>query len=115
MALDALQSAETINALEIFLDKRRPPEHIRDELDLNYKIDNQSIIIFSIRPHWQNKADKIESPVAKTTWVKTQNIWKIYWMRADLKWHGYEPKPDVKVIEEFLKTVDEDAYGCFWG
>ncbi len=115
MALDALQSAETINALEIFLDKRRPPEHIRHDLDLSYKIENQSIIIFEIRPNWMNKEEKIESHVAKTTWVKAQNIWKIYWMRSDLKWHGYDPEPTVKTIEEFLAIVDEDAYGCFWG
>ncbi|RJE71558.1 DUF3024 domain-containing protein [Reichenbachiella sp. MSK19-1] len=115
MPLDALQSAETINALEIFLDKRRPPEHIRHQIDLNYKIDNQSIIILEIRPHWQNEEETIESPIAKTTWVKSQNVWKIYWMRADLKWHGYEPNPEVETIEDFLKVIDQDAHGCFWG
>ncbi|UII26598.1 DUF3024 domain-containing protein [Fulvivirga maritima] len=115
MPLDALQSAETINALEVFLGKHRPAEHIRQELDLSYKIENQSIIIFDIRPHWMNKEEKIESPVAKTTWVKAQNIWKIYWMRSNLKWHGYDPKPKVKTIEEFLDIVEKDAHGCFWG
>lgn len=115
MPLDALQSAETIVALEVFLDKRRPPEHIRHQLDLSYKIENQSIIIFTIRPHFMNKEDRIESPIAKTTWVKIQNIWKIYWMRSDLKWHGYNPKPKVKTIEEFLNIVDKDAHGCFLG
>jgi hypothetical protein len=115
MALDVIQAAETINALENFLDKRRPPEHIRAEVDLSYKIENQSIIIFEIRPHWQNKDKNIESSIAKTTWVTTQNVWKVYWMRSDLKWHSYDPKPGVKNIEGFLKVVDEDAHGCFWG
>lgn len=115
MALDVIRAAETINALEIFLDKRRPPEHIRSKLDISYKIENQSIIIFEIRPHWQKKEVNIERPIAKTTWVNTQNVWKVYWMQADLKWHSYEPKADVKTIEEFLTAVDEDAFGCFWG
>lgn len=115
MALDVLQAAETINSLEIFLDKHRPPENMRHELDLNYKIENQSIIIFEICPHWQEKEEFIETHVAKATWVSTQKIWKIYWMPSDLKWHGYEPKPAVKTIEEFLNVVDEDENACFWG
>lgn len=115
MALDGLQAAETINALEIFLDKRRPPEHIRSELDLGYRIDQQSVIIFELRPHWKNKDEIRESPIAKATWVHTQDTWKIYWMRADLKWHSYGPRPIVKTIEQFLKMVIEDSHGCFWG
>lgn len=114
MALDGLKALEIINTLEVFLDRRRPPAHIRHQVDISYKIENQSIIIFEIRPHWQKK-EEIESPVAKTTLVKSQNIWKVYWMRSDLKWHGYEPKPFVETIEEFLAVVDEDSYGCFWG
>ncbi len=115
MALDVIQAAETINALENFLDKRRLPEHIRSQVDISYKIENQSVIIFEIRPHWQNKDTKIERPVAKTTWVNIQKLWKVYWMRSDLKWHSYDPKPTVKKIEVFLDAVDQDAHGCFWG
>lgn len=57
----------------------------------------------------------MESPAAKSTYVKTQSIWKIYWMRQDLKWHGYKPLSDVPIIEEFLLEVDADPYHCFWG
>lgn len=110
MALDVLQAAETINALEIFLDKRRPPEHMRHELDLAYKIEGQSVIIYSIRSE-----EILDEPIAKTTWVHTQKVWKIFWIRADLKWHSHEPRPKVKTIRQFLKVVDEDSYGCFWG
>lgn len=115
MALDILKTAETIHALEVFLDKRRPPENIRHEIDLDYKIENQSIILYEIRPHWKKQDEKIESPIAKTTWVKTQKCWKIYWMRADLRWHSYQPVAEVETIEEFLKVVDTDSHGCFWG
>ncbi len=115
MALDVIQAADTINALENFLEKRRPPEHIRSQVDLNYKIENQSVIIFEVRPHWQNRDKNIERPVAKTTWVNIQKVWKVYWMRSDLKWHSYDPKPIVKNIEGFLDAVDQDAHGCFWG
>jgi len=115
MALDGVQAAEVINTLENFRDKHRPAEHIRPQLDLAYRIENQSVIIFNIRPHWQIKKKTIESPIAKTTWVHARQAWKVFWMRADLKWHGYEPKPQVKTIDQFLELVEEDNYGCFWG
>ena len=36
-------------------------------------------------------------------------------MRADLKWHRYEPLPEVDAIEDFLLTVEEDDHACFFG
>lgn len=53
--------------------------------------------------------------MAKTTFVKTENCWKIFWMRADLKWHGYEPDVKVKTLSKFLEVVIEDKYACFFG
>jgi hypothetical protein len=98
-----------------FLDKRRPPVHLRKELDLGYRIDGNSIIIFEIRPFWNNAEKTIEEPIAKATYIKISNIWKIYWQRSDLKWHGYEAEPEVNSLEEFFKIVDEDKFYCFWG
>ncbi len=57
----------------------------------------------------------MESPIAKATFVKKQRFGKIYWQRADLKWHRYEPTSEVKTIEEFLKVVEEDDFCCFGG
>ncbi|WP_431844448.1 DUF3024 domain-containing protein [Pedobacter superstes] len=31
------------------------------------------------------------------------------------KWCAYEPKPFVRQLSDFLKTVDEDKYHCFKG
>ncbi|MBW2030193.1 MAG: DUF3024 domain-containing protein [Deltaproteobacteria bacterium] len=57
----------------------------------------------------------LELPVAKSTYVRTKDVWKIYWQKRDLKWHRYDPDPEVKSIEEFLGIVDRDEYGCFFG
>lgn len=115
MAIDTLQTLEVIEAMENFIARERPPENIRHELDIGYKIEGQSIIVFEIRPQW-NKPEIIrESPVAKTTFVKAKNHWKIFWMRADLKWHTYSPKPIVNKVREFTKLVEEDKHSCFWG
>jgi hypothetical protein len=38
-----------------------------------------------IRPQWNDQTKKIEDSIAKATYVKSQKIWKLYWMRADGK------------------------------
>lgn len=43
------------------------------------------------------------------------DILQLYWQRADLKWHSYEPAAAVSSIEAFCEVVDKDLYGCFWG
>lgn len=97
------------------MEKRRPPISLRSKLDLGCRISGQSVELFEIRPRWNKPEQLFESAVAKTTYMRTQNVWKVYWMRADLKWHGYFPVPEVSSIEEFLDVVDRDEYACFWG
>lgn len=55
----------------------------------------------------------MEHPVAKATFVKTRAIWKVYWMRADLKWRSYGPVPTVGDIKMFLELVENDKHACF--
>ena len=98
-----------------FIEDQRPREEIRAQVDLSFSIEDQSIEIFEIRPHPNNPDEKIEPSVAKATWVRTQQIWKVYWLRADLKWHKYDPQPEVDSLKAFLDLVKEDAYACFWG
>ena len=113
--IDILQTAEVIEACENLLQKRRPPENMRHQVDLAYRIDNQSVFIYELRCRWDRKDEFIESPIAKTTWVKAKNHWKVFWMRADLKWHLYKPKSSVSTIYDFIKLVDQDPHSCFWG
>ncbi len=115
MAFSELEIRKYTKIMEQYIEKRRPPAHIRDELDIGFRIKGQSVEIFEIRPAWREPATKIESAVAKTTYVRTQKLWKVFWMRADLKWHGYGPGRKVRTLEEFLIVVDDDEYGCFWG
>ena len=98
-----------------YLETRRPPPHIRNELDLGYRQTGQSIELFEIRPQWRQPEKQIEHAIAKTTYVKSKKKWRIYWQRADLKWHRYEPVPDVSSLEKFIEVVDGDEYGCFYG
>ena len=119
-----LTAAMTLSEFEIkrceklvaeFIQKRRPPPHIRAEVDLAFRITGQSIEIYEVRAHWRDKGKTLEHPIAKTTYNKSRRNWKIFWQRADLKWHGYEPHSEVASIEEFLDVVEKDDHGCFFG
>lgn len=116
MALSEFEIKKAEKEVSAFVEKRRPPPDIRKELDLGYRIKGQSVEIFEIRPVWRGRpGETVEHALAKATYIKTQRVWKVYWQRADLKWHGYDPTPVVASLKQFLNVVDRDEYGCFFG
>ena len=115
MAFSESELRKYEKVVHAFIEKKRPPVHIRDKVDLGYRIKGQSVEIFEVRSVWNKPGEKIEIPIAKTTYVRTQKLWRVYWQRADLKWHGYDPVPEVRSLEKFLDLVDRDEYACFFG
>ena len=115
MAFSEFETKRHEKRLRAYIEKNRPPPHVRSKLDLGFRIKDQSIEIFEIRPLWNNPDKKIEESVAKATYVKSQKIWRVYWQRADLKWHRYAPKPDVPSLEKFIELVEQDENACFFG
>jgi hypothetical protein len=115
MALSELELKKAELVMARFLKKRRPPTHLRHQLDLGYRVSDQSIEIFESRQDWEDPVKFRESPIAKATLVKRTGRWKVYWMRADRRWDVYQPSGDVASLDEFAAVVDEDAHGCFWG
>lgn len=115
MALSEFEIKKIEKEVGSFVEKRRPPPHIRDELDLGFRVKGQNVEIFEVRRLWNDPKEKIEEPVAKATYVKTQKMWKVYWQRADLGWHRYDPDPEVDTLKKFLDLVERDEYACFFG
>jgi hypothetical protein len=101
--------------IQAFIEEKRPPVEIRDKVDLDYSLDGLILDIFEIRPFWRDANQKIHSPIARAKFVKSRNIWKIYWMRASGKWELYEPAPEVGALNDFFTIIKEDRHGCFWG
>ena len=79
MALSEHERFRFEKPVKTFIEARRPPPHIRPELDLGYRFVNQSVEIFEIRPAYLRPGELMESAVAKATYVKSKNLWKIYW------------------------------------
>lgn len=115
MALSEFERKRLERAIGEFMEKCRPPPRVRPQLDLGFRVTGQSVEIFEIRPRYDKPEVKIEEPVAKATFVKRQGTWRVFWQRADLKWHRYDPVPEVTSLEQFLALVDKDEYSCFFG
>jgi hypothetical protein len=115
VALSEFETKKIERAVAGFMSRRRPPAHIRPQLDLGYRIDGQSLELFEIRPRWDDPSQAMEEAIAKATYVKRSGTWKVYWQRADLKWHRYDPNPEVDSVEDFLAVVEADEYACFFG
>ena len=116
MAISEFEIKRCESIVQKYIDGRRPPPHIRPELDLGFRVTGQSVELFEIRPVWRGQpGEKMERPYAKATYVKSRSHWRVYWQRADLRWHRYEPNSEVEDLEDFLAVVEKDEYHCFYG
>jgi hypothetical protein len=87
----------------------------KDELSIIYRVEKQDVIIFEKRPAYQRPKEYIETPAAKLKYLRTKNEWRLFWMRGDLKWHGYNPKKKSVKLSGLVAEIKSDTYGCFWG
>ena len=46
MSIDLLQTIDIIEIMENNLEAKRPPMAMRNKLDISYKIEDQSIVVF---------------------------------------------------------------------
>lgn len=53
MAVSEFEHKLWERTVKTFLDARRPPPEIRNEVDLGFRIEGHSIEIFEVRPMWR--------------------------------------------------------------
>lgn len=110
---------ETINfedrIISNFIESIRPPVEMRNQIDIGYSFQNNEIIFFEIRPQWNDESKVHQYPFVKAKYIKSQKLWKIYWMRDNGNWELYEHNPTVHSINSFIEIVEDDEFGCFRG
>tara|TARA_R110000744_G_scaffold212886_1_gene331814 strand:- start:632 stop:976 length:345 start_codon:yes stop_codon:yes gene_type:complete len=107
-----------INELTIkqYVESMRPEsEEIRTQLDYGYSFDGKVVILFEIRPVWDNPTEIQHIEFAKIRFYKSKRKWNLYWIRASGKWKFYEPFPESTHLEKIIEIIKEDKYGCFYG
>ena len=114
MAFDDLEGRR-IERIVGGLCNARTPEHVREKLSLEYRVNGHDVVLFERRPPWDGRPGFMETPVAKMKFVRSVGEWRLYWMRRDLKWHRYEPLPASPELKDLIGEVDRDPFCCFFG
>ena len=70
MAICEFEIKRCVKLVGVYVEKHRPPPHVRNQVDLGFRVKGQSIEIYEIRPLWNNPDKIIEEMQAKTTYVK---------------------------------------------
>ncbi|EET4456608.1 DUF3024 domain-containing protein [Escherichia coli] len=113
MAFTDLEYQAVKKEVHQFIESIRPPEHIRNELDIVYSINDQTIDIGEQRPVWQgNPGETNILPSARIKYIRSLDRWKIYWMRKDMKWHQYSTELS---LTDALELVRADPDCSFFG
>ncbi|MFA7686876.1 MAG: DUF3024 domain-containing protein [Moheibacter sp.] len=106
----------TNELLKNFVEKLRPQdEEIRKKLDMGYSWDGSMVLLYEIRPQWDNPKNILHHNFAKIRFYKSRGEWNLYWPRAGGKWEAYEPYPVAKHLQKLLDVIEEDKHHCFFG
>lgn len=112
MAFNDLEFHAVNREVKQFVDSIRPPEHLRNELDIVYHISDQTIEIGEQRQAWRSyPGDTHYFPSAKIKYNRALDKWQLYWMRRDLKWYKYSVEDN---LSDALAVVRADPDYCFW-
>ncbi|HZJ02174.1 MAG TPA: DUF3024 domain-containing protein [Thermoleophilia bacterium] len=114
MAFDELELKRIDKTVGELCRRRTNPQYA-DKLRFVYEIDGHAVSIYEERPPWDGMGEWTRMGVARLRFVRTRGEWQLYWMRRDLKWHGYEPEPATRDLASLVNVVEADKYGAFFG
>ncbi|EPL9570887.1 DUF3024 domain-containing protein [Providencia rettgeri] len=111
MALNETEIADIKRCMGSFMKKRRPPAFVRDEVDLQYYIIGNEVIISRVN-YINNK--KYDSPLVKIVLNRPHTKWNIYSMIPPNQWIAAIKEP-IQTFSDAIKVVENDDVGIFFG
>ena len=104
------------STIKKYVESLRPENlEIRAQVDIGYSYDGKVVILFEIRPEWNDPKKMQQIEFAKIRHYKSRKEWSLYWMRASGKWELYEPFPESTHLGKIIEIIKEDKHGCFYG
>jgi len=104
------------STIKKYVESLRPKNlEIREQVDIGYSYDGKVVILFEIRPDWNDPKKKQQIDFAKIRHYKSRKEWNLYWMRASGKWEIYEPFSESTHLEKIIEIIKEDKHSCFFG
>lgn len=110
MAFNDIELAQIKRCMDFFMEKRRPPEYIRDEHDLMYEIVGQAVFINEIR---NVMGRTVETEIAKVVFDRPQNGWKLFFMGKSGQWEGLFTDL-IPTFSDAIKVVEDDVTEIFF-
>jgi hypothetical protein len=104
------------STIKKYVESLRPEDpKIRAQVDIGYSYDGKVVVLFEIRPEWNNPKKIQQIEFAKIRYYKSRKEWNLYWMRASGKWELYKPFPMSTHLATIIEIIKEDKHGCFYG
>ena len=90
-----------------------PPERIR----VGFRFRGNSVTLFQERPSigGSSPPQSIESLVAQFRLNPDSQLWQIYCVDRNRRWHRYTRVAPTRSFELLIKEIEEDPTGIFWG
>ena len=95
--------------------RRKSPAALRDKVRLEYRVTRHDVLIYETRPAFHDPRHRIEHGIAKLRFVRPAGEWRLFWLRASLKWQSYEPFRSSPELAELVTEIERDPNGCFFG
>jgi len=110
---EAMREA-ALEKINKYLYKKVPSQH-RSKIGFLVKAQYNRITIAEKRPLFGDSSRTSCSEFCQVRYTDFDNRWHLYWKRKTGKWWTYVPKKAVYTINDCIRDVDEDGWGCFWG
>lgn len=111
MAFNDIEVANIKRCMEFFMEKRHPTPFIHDEIDFMYEIQGQSVIIKEVR---NSMGRTVESSIAKITFNRKQNGWKLFALNQKGEWEGMFSDL-IPPLSDAIKIIEDDDIAIFFG
>jgi hypothetical protein len=102
-------------AQHFLIEKKRVPEHMGITIRVTKNMGRYYVTEW--RTGGQAFRGGIEdTPIARISPLKgKKGIWRLAWMKRDLKWHNLDGDEYQGTFDECLQTIVEDPDCAFWG
>ena len=97
--------------------RARVPASARDEIRIKYDVAGWDVTIVECRAPWSPEAgpEWTRFPVARLRYLKSRQVWRLYWRDRDERWHEYPDLAFARDVGDLLEEIDRDPTAIFWG
>jgi hypothetical protein len=93
----------------------RVPDELADKLRFDYRIRDDSVILYESRPHHLKVQLWYSTAIARFERDHENKLWRLYSADRNENWIPYHPHCCDRDIERLLDSVTDDPTGIFWG